>query len=354
MKKRHRKAIRRHPGTAPGTLTFRGEQKVERPSLSVIAYDSQHVVERAVQDVQEIQPLRNSYQVVWVNLEGLHDTALLGRLGESFGLHPLLMEDVLNPEHRPKMELYGDHLFLVVKMLLWDDQNEDIRWEQVSLVLGRGWVLSFQEAPGDVFEPVRNRIRTAGRRIRQMGADYLFYALLDAIVDHYFVVLERIGEKLEALESAVLSQPDQTTLRELQSLKSRLIRLRRIVWPLREALSALVREEGLIEARTHVFLRDVYDHAVQVMDTVESYLQSGASLLEIYLSTVSNRMNEVMKVLTIIATIFIPLTFIVGIYGMNFEHMPELELVWAYPAVWLVMVIVAATMLYFFRRRGWL
>lgn len=354
MKKRHRKPAHRQPGTPPGTLTFRGEQRVEHAALSVIAYDPHHLVERPVQGVPEIEALKKTYPVVWVNLEGLHDTGLVERLGELFGLHPLLMEDVLNVEHRPKMELYGDLLFFVVKMLSWDETEDDVHWEQVSFVLGRGWVLSFQETPGDVFEPVRTRIRASGRRIRQRGADYLFYALLDAVVDHYFVVLERIGEKLEALESAVLSRPDQETLRALQGIKSRLIRLRRTVWPLREALSSLVREESLIEPSTQVFLRDVYDHAVQVMDTVESYLQSASSLLDIYLSTVSNRMNEVMKVLTIIATIFIPLTFIVGIYGMNFEHMPELRVVWAYPAVWLVMVLVAASMLYFFRRRGWL
>jgi magnesium transporter len=354
MKRRHRKLARREPGTSPGTLTYRGEQLVDRAGVQVTAYDSDRINDVEVQEIGQISWFREQFPVTWVNLAGLHDTALLERLGTAFGLHPLLMEDVLNTEHRPKLEFYPEHLFFVVKMLRWDPEQDDIQWEQLSLVLGKGWLITFQERPGDVFDPVRKRLQATGRNLRKAGADYLFYALLDAVVDHYFLVLERVGERLENLESEVLTRPDQSTLRSIQGVKSRLIQLRRTAWPLREAFSGLVREQGLIQAPTQVFFRDVYDHSVHVMDTIESYLQTSGSLLDIYLSTVSNRMNEVMKVLTMIATIFIPLTFIAGIYGMNFEHMPELRMVWAYPAVWTVMVGLAGIMLYLFRRKGWL
>jgi magnesium transporter len=293
--------------------------------------------------------------VTWINVDGLHDTAMLEEIGQLFDLHPLVLEDILNTQQRPKSEDYEKHIFVVLKMLSFADESPYIRSEQVSLILGNGYVLSFQEVTGDVFEPVRQRIRSRKGRICKMGPDYLLYALADAIVDHYFVVLERIEEKLELLEDAVFEDPTVSTLAEIQRLKVELLRFRKAIWPLREAVNGLLREENeLITEKTEVFLRDVYDHTIQVIDTVEGFRDTVSGLLDVYLSSVSNRMNEVMKVLTIIATIFIPLTFIAGIYGMNFEYMPELRIPWAYPLVWFAMVVVALLMITYFRRKNWL
>jgi magnesium transporter len=293
--------------------------------------------------------------VTWINVDGLYDTELIAEFGRVFDLHPLVLEDILNTQQRPKMENYENYIFVVLKMLSFPDDSSQIHSEQVSLILGAGYVLSFQEMAGDVFEPVRQRVRSRKGRICKMGPDYLVYALVDAVVDHYFVVLERVEEKLEDLEDAVFENPTVSTLAEIQRLKVELLRFRKAVWPLRETINGLVREESeLIAEKTEIFLKDVYDHTIQVIDTVEGFRDTVSGLLDVYLSSVSNRMNEVMKVLTIIATIFIPLTFIAGIYGMNFEHMPELRFAWAYPLVWLVMLVVALAMIGFFRRRGWL
>lgn len=349
-KQRHRKS----PGAAPGTLIHLGERKAEKVRMTMTEYDSQRLDEREIDNLSQLASRKSSPPVTWINVDGLHDTSAMEQLGKVFELHPLVMEDILNTDHRPKMEAHEDYLFLVLKMLSIPEDAARIQSEQVSLILGPGYVLSFQEETGDVFEPVRQRIRSRKGRICLRGPDYLLYALVDAIVDHYFVVLEKIEGQLEVLEDAVFEDPQVETLIEIQKMKAELLRFRKAVWPLRETVSGLLREETeLIDESTGVFLRDVYDHTVQVIDTLESFRDTVSGLLDVYLSSLSNRMNEVMKVLTIIATIFIPLTFIAGIYGMNFEFMPELHFVWGYPLVWTAMLMVALFMTFYFRRKGW-
>ena len=261
----------------------------------------------------------------------------------------------MNTEQRPKIDDLEDYIFVVLKMLSYDSDQNQLRMEQISLVLGKNFVLSFQENTGDVFGPVRDRIRKAKGRIRKMGPDYLAYALLDAIMDNYFLVLEKLGEEIESLEEDLVSHPTPETVQKIHNLKRELIFLRKSVWPLREVINVLEKAEtDLIQSRTLIFLRDIYDHTIQVIDTVETFRDMVSGMLDIYLSSVSNRMNEVMKVLTIIATIFIPLTFIAGVYGMNFKAMPELEISWGYPAVLVIMVVIGVMMLMMFRRKRWL
>jgi len=351
---RRGKKRQKKPGSSPGMLVHVGERKVEQTRIIVLDYDEQRLAEKNVGSVLELLPLKDSPTVSWINVTGVHDAEVLEAFGQHFGLHPLLLEDVLNTEQRPKMESFDDSVFVVLKMLTFDVETGEVLSEQVSLVLGSNYVISFQESPGDVFDPVRQRIRSRKGRICKMGPDYLLYALVDAVVDHYFVVLEQIEGKLETLEDEVFREPNLSTLHAIQKQRTELLKLRKSVWPLRELANGLLREEhSLISDKTEIFLRDVYDHTIQIIDTLESFRDTVSGLLDVYLSSVSNRMNEVMKVLTIIATIFIPLTFIAGIYGMNFEFMPELQIHWAYPMVWIVMASVAVFMLLFFKRRNW-
>jgi magnesium transporter len=293
--------------------------------------------------------------VSWINVDGLHDIEIIQQVGDCQGLHPLVLEDILNTDQRPKLEDYGDYLYIVLKML-YKQEGGGISTEQVSLVLGSNFVISFQEGiKGDVFNPVRERLRSGKGRIRGMGADFLAFSLMDAIVDNYFVVLEEVEERIEALEEEVVASPSAKTVQKLHRLKRDMIFLRKAVWPLREVLAALTRRESkLITEAVVVYLRDVYDHTIQVIDSIETSRDLLAGMLDIYLSSISNRTNEVMKVLTIIATIFMPLTFIVGLYGMNFKYMPELEWRWGYPAVLLLMVLTTIAMLIYFRRKKWL
>jgi magnesium transporter len=265
------------------------------------------------------------------------------------------MEDILHTDQRPKMEDFEDYIFIVTKMLFFDQEKRELKAEQLSLILGENYVVTFQERVGDVFEPIRERIRKGKGRVRKMQSDYLAYALIDAVVDHYFIVLEKIGETVESLEEELVTNPTPETLQAIHHLKRELIFLRKSVWPLRELISGLERgEASLIQEKTTVFLRDVYDHTIQVIDTVESLRDMVSGMLDVYLSSVSNRMNEVMKVLTIIATIFIPMTFIAGIYGMNFENMPELKWPWGYPLVWCVILAIGIVMLGYFKKKKWL
>jgi magnesium transporter len=349
-----RKQRKKSPGLPPGTLIHVGEQKVQRVRITVLDYDEQSLQEKEVERVKDLLPLKETPTVTWINVSGIHDTRVLGDFGEHFDLHPLLLEDILNTEHRPKLQSYEEVIFVVLKMLSFEEKASEIRSEQVSLLLGPTFVVSFQESEGDVFDPVRQRIRSQKGRICRNGPDYLLYALIDAVVDHYFVVLEGIQGRLEALEEEVFRDPTLETLQAMQKAKRQLLFLRKLVWPLREVANGLLREEhALIGEGTEVFLRDVYDHTIQVIDTLESFRDTVSGLLDVYLSSLSNKMNEVMKVLTIIATIFIPLTFVAGIYGMNFEYMPELHLHWAYPAVWVLMALLAAVMILAFRKKGW-
>ena len=342
-------------GQPPGTLVHIGERKTEKVRITLIDYDEDHLEEREVARVEEVFPFKDRPTVTWINIDGIHDVELMEKLGQHFGFHPLLLEDILNTEHRPKMDDYESYLFIVLKMLYYNDNEREIEAEQVSLILGPTFVISFQEREGDVFNFVRDRIRNKKGRIRKAGPDYLAYALIDAIVDNYFVILEKIGEVIEDTEEELVTNPTPETLRTIHSLKRGMVFLRKSVWPLREVISGLERSESpLIHESTVIYLRDLYDHTIQVIDTVENFRDMIAGMLDIYLSSLSNKMNEIMKVLTIIATIFIPLTFIAGIYGMNFEYMPELGWRWGYPAVWLLMGAILITMVLYFRKRRWL
>ncbi len=352
---RFMKRVSKKVGLSPGTLVHIGEKKIEQVRIRVIDYDEQHIEERDVKTIEECFPYKDTPGTTWINIDGLHETDVIEKIGKHFNLHPLILEDILNTDQRPKMDDHDEYLFLTLKMLTYEEEEGQLKVESISLVLGPNYLLSFQEGEGDVFEPVRERIRKAKGKLRQRGPDYLAYALTDAIVDNYFVVLEKISDEVGSLEAELTTNPSPQTLQTIHELKRELIFLRKSVWPLREVTGALERGEvELIQDKTTVFLRDVYDHTVQVIDTVETLRDMVSGMLDVYLSSVSNRMNEVMKVLTIIATIFIPLTFIAGIYGMNFKYMPELGWKWSYPLLWLLMVGLLVFMLLYFRRKKWL
>ncbi len=349
--KRHSKSA----GLPPGTLIHIGEKKLEAPRITVIDYDEQSFQEKQVKEIEECFEFKTSPTVTWINIDGIHDINTIEKIGSRYDLHPLTLEDILTAGQRPKFEDLEKYLFIVLNMLSFSDEKRQIQAEQVSIILGPNFVISFQESVGDVFEPIRDRIRNAKGRIRKMGCDYLMYSLIDAVVDNYFVILEKSGEKIESLEEELVSSANEQVLKRIYRLKREMIFVRKSVWPLRELIGGIERSEsGLIADSTSVYLRDLYDHTIQVIDTVESFRDMVAGMLDIYLSALSNRMNAVMKVLTIIATIFIPLTFITGVYGMNFKYMPELEWKWGYLAVWLVMITVVAVMLIYFKRKKWL
>jgi len=332
-----------------------GDKKAEEVSITIIDYDEAHLEEKEAKEIEECFPFKDTPTVTWINIDGIQNVDVVEKIGRHFNLHPLAIEDIVNTGQRPKMEDFGDYLFVVLKMLHYDEQENGVKAEQVSLILGPTWVISFQESWGDVFDSVRERIRGDKGRIRKMGADYLAYALIDAVVDNYFMILEKVGEDIEEIEDELVTNPVPETLQTLHNLKRQMIFLRKSVWPLREVISRLERwESPLIQKSTHIYLRDVYDHTIQVIDAVETFRDMLSGMLDIYLSSVSNRMNEVMKVLTIIATIFIPLTLVAGLYGMNFRYMPELEWPWSYPLVLLVMLTIGVLMVMYFRKKRWL
>jgi magnesium transporter len=342
-------------GLSPGTLIHIGERKVEEVEIFLMNYDQGQLLEKELKNIKESYPYKDTPPVSWINIDGLHDVELIGKVGQHFEIHPLTLEDVVNTGQRPKAENFEDYIYVVLKMLSYNESKSHISTEQVSLILGPHYLISFQETTGDVFDFVRERVRKAKGRIRKSGCDYLTYALIDAIVDHYFVILEKLGEKIELLEEDLLDEPRPDTLQSIHHLKREMIFFRKQVWPLREVINMLMKEEGsIIQETTQVFLRDLYDHTIQVIDTIESFRDVLSGMMDLYLSNVSNRMNEVMKVLTIIATIFIPLTFIAGIYGMNFEFMPELKWPWAYPVLWLLLIAIFIWMLFWFKRKKWL
>jgi len=342
-------------GLPPGTLIHVGEKRTEKVRITVIDYSESECQERAVSTVAECAGLKDTPTVTWINVDGVHDVDVIRDLGKQFDLHPLLLEDIANTTQRAKAEDYNDYLFTVLKMLYYDEEDDEVQAEQVSLVIGPRFVLSFQEREGDVFEPIRDRIRTARGRIRQTGADYLAYSLIDAIVDNYFLILEGVAERIEVMEEELVSQRAPELSHEVRRMKHQALLLRKSVWPLREVINTLGRGDSpLIQPATLPYLRDVYDHTIQVVDTIEVFRDAINSMLGTYLSVLSNRMNEVMKVLTIIATIFIPLTFVAGVYGMNFKVMPELNWRWGYPAALAVMAVVVIGMLVYFRKKKWL
>lgn len=306
-------------GVPPGTLVYTGEKRSWPVKISVINYDEKKFVEKEVKNVEECFRFRDKLKVTWININGIHDTGIIKKIGDHFGIHPLVLEDIITTGQRPKMENFGNHIFIVLQMLYYDEIHGEINSEQLSLILGQNYVISFQETKKDALFIIKDRIRKAGGRVKSMGADYLAYILMDIIVDDYFVILEKLGEKMEYLEEELIANPQTKTLRETYGLNRKILFLRRAVWPLRQVISNLGRSESvLINKKTSVFLGDLYDHTIQIVDTIETYRHIISGMLEIYLSGISNRMTEVMKVLTVIATIFIPLTFIAGVYGMNF------------------------------------
>jgi magnesium transporter len=346
------------PGTAPGTLVPPEHPRTDKVHMAVIDYARDHFEEKPIDKVEDLFPYRDTRTTTWINIEGLNDIPLLEALGRHFGIHPLTLEDMLNCGQRPKVEDYGTYQFIVMKSLRMND-DDCLETEQISIVLFEHLVITVQEIPGDSFEAVRERLRKGKGQIRAAGADYLAYSLIDALIDEFFPVLEKYGERLETLEDEVIKRATPDTLNEVHRIKRELLLTRRMAWPEREVVNALQREgNDLIRPETRVFLRDCYDHIIQVIDMIETYRDLAGGLLEVYLSSVSNRMNEIMKVLTIISTIFIPLNFIAGVYGMNFDrnspyNMPELGWRYGYPAVLCVMAAVGLSLVLYFRRKGW-
>lgn len=352
MKKRQKKRSIKS-GLPPGTPVYTGILEKET-EIFIIDYDLKNYQEIQIKDLKECFAYKDKPTISWINIVGLYNTDVIEKIGKGFHLHPLVIEDILNIHQRPKIEYFEDYIFIVLKMLTYNKDYHEVESEQVSIILGKNFVLTFQERRGDVFDPIRNRIKISKGLIRKYGADYLVYALMDVIVDNYFVILEEIGEDIEGLEDKVVLNPSSEVVHSIHKLKGNLIVLRKSIWPLREILSTLEKTESHLIKNIAVYLRDVYDHTIQVIDTIETFRDLATGMLDIYLSSVSNRMNETMKVLTIIATIFMPLTFIAGIYGMNFKYMPELEWKWGYPLVLIVMLGIGVMMALYFRKKKWL
>jgi magnesium transporter len=343
-------------GLPAGSLVYTGEQAVGKVDITLIDYDEQTFEERSLQSLDECAVYKAKPTATWINVEGVNNPVIIEKIGDCFGLHRLVTEDLMNVVQRPKVEDYGEYLFVVLKMLTYDEKEGRIVPEQVSLIVGENFLLSFQEGvKGDVFPLIRDRLRAGKGKIRKMGVDYLAYSLLDALVDGYFVILEKLGERIDLLEEELITRPARSIMEQLYQLKRELLFMHKAVWPLREVVSALVRRESpLIRETTAPYLRDVYDHVVQAIDSVEIYRDMLSTMLDLYLSSVSNRMNEIMKVLTIIATIFMPLTFLAGVYGMNFKHMPELEWKYGYLYAWIIMAGIGIGMGFYFKRKKWM
>jgi magnesium transporter len=342
-------------GLAPGTLAYTGESRQFEPWIDLIRFNETMFEEKHRIGIPELKNERfDSNHVVWINVTGIHKTELIQQIGQDYGLHGLVMEDIVHPNQRPKLDEYDDYLYVVGKMIQFNPETQEISNEQLSVVLRGNTLITFIEDKGDLFEQVRDRIRKGNQKIRKSGADYLVYSLLDSMVDNYFVVLESIGDHLEDLEIRLLEDPRTEVLQELHKAKRDLIYLRKFIWPLREVISLLSKGDSLLlTGNTTLYLRDVYDHCIHVIDTLETFRDVSSGLMDVYLSSISNKMNNVMKTLTIIATIFIPLTFLVGVYGMNFKFMPELNYKWAYPTVWGAMIVIAGGMLIWFRKNRW-
>ncbi|MBN1550715.1 magnesium/cobalt transporter CorA [bacterium] len=343
-------------GSSPGTLIYVGKEKTHTSLMHLFSYSKSEIIEKVGKSIGTLKHYIDSGNVNWININAIHESSVIEAIGEMFHIHPLALEDIMNTAQRPKMEDYDDYIFLVVKMITFEDLKNELEIEQISIVLGDYYLLAFQEKEGDVFDPIRDRLRLGKGKILERKADYLAYALLDAVVDNYFTALEKIGEKIELLEDRILNDPKPETLEVIHTLKRELVYLRKSVWPLREIISGLQRSESkIIDQSTSVYLRDLYDHTIQAIDTIETYRDIISGMLDTYLTAVSNRMNEVMKVLTIIATIFIPLTFIAGVYGMNFHGMPELSWPWAYPlGFWSGIVIIGGFLVLYFKHKKWL
>ena len=341
------------PGSEPGTLIIEPDAKPSR--IILIDYDEDNAIRKMDITPNACAPYIGTNTVSWMDIQGLGSETVLKQVGAIFNLHPLLLEDVVNVPQRPKLEDYNNQLLVISHMVRLKEDESGFDTEQVSFVLGKRYLLSFQEEElQDCFEIVRDRIRTSQGRVRKSGADYLTYLLLDTIIDGYFPVVEHYEDRIEALEDVIISNPDRDTMQEIYDVRRELLALRRLIWPMRNVLHLLMRDHhGIVSDEVQIYFRDSYDHVIQILEIIEAYRELAASLMDVYMSTMGNKLNEIMKFLTVISTIFIPLTFIVGVYGMNFENMPELKGEWSYFMVWLVMLAVAGGLIFYFWRKGW-
>lgn len=342
-------------GQVPGSIIYTGERSTEKLTIETFDYSKDTCFEKDLHTVEESFGFKDTNSVTWINLNGLNHVNEIEKLGHHFELHPLVLEDIVNIAQRPKIDEHDGYIFVVLKMLYYNAEQHIVS-EQVSFVLGKNYVLSFQEADGDVFDSVRERIRQSKGRVRSMQADYLLYTLIDAIVDHYFSVIEVLGDKIEDFETAIFAgEIEDDASRSIQDLKREILRVRRAIFPLREVINKIEKNENpLIQKKTITYFRDIYDHLIQVTENIDIYREMIWSLMDMYMTTISNKMNEVMKVLTIMASIFIPLTFIAGVYGMNFNYMPELQFKYGYFIIWAIMIVTFLGMIYYFKRKKWL
>lgn len=342
-------------GLPPGSLVFSGTERSHNISIEHIAYSTNKYFEEAINSIKDIEVSPDSDNIHWINLNGVHNTEVIKDIGEKFNIHKLILEDVLNTHQRPKADFYNEHIFVVLKMLVYDKDSQSIDSEQVSIVAGSNYLISFQEKAGDVFDPLRKRIESSSGKIRTLGTDYLLFAIMDIIVDNYFILLENLGDEVEKYETELIDNANKDILNRIYYLKRENLLLRNAVWPVRELVSQFEKTDSpLIKKKNIIYYRDLYDHTIQVIDNVEIYRDLLSGLIELYYTNTGNKTNEVMKVLTIISTIFIPLTFIAGIYGMNFKYMPELEWHWAYFSVWGLMIVIFILMIWYFKQKKWL
>lgn len=339
-------------GLAPGTPVLIGKSLTKEPTIEIIEYSETEFIRLKNADLTKIKKPQEKDRRIWVNVNGI-EINTLQKIGEIFSIHPLVIEDIVNTDQRPKCEEYDENIYTVLKMI--NISTDDVEFEQLSIVFGKNYVITIQEQEGDIYEPIRERIQLSKGEIRKNESDYLAYALIDSTVDHYFKFLEDLGEEIEELEEEIVGSPKMSTMRQVHALKLELIMLRRVIWPLREAIGALLRSDNkLISKKTKIYLRDVYDHVIYTIDQIETYRDIVSGMLDIYLSSLSNKINEVMKVLTVITTIFMPLSFIAGVYGMNFENMPELKNEFGYPLVLAFMGIIGISMFLYFRNKKWI
>jgi magnesium transporter len=350
------KRLARKSGMPPGSLVYTGSKAAPTDAkITLFDFDEQHCTEKTLTKIEECLPFANASSVTWINVDALQIPGVLEASGKTLGLHPLVLEDILNTEQRPKYEDYGDYVYIVVKMLDMEGPDNQMTIEQLSLVVGANYVISFQERPGDVFNPVRERIRKGIGRIRKLRPDYTAYAIIDSVVDRYFDVIDFIGEKIENLETELVSNPKPDTLRRIHDLRRELIFVRKSVWPLREVIASMQRAgSDLIHESTNIYLRDLYDHVIRITDSIDTYRDMLSSMQDVYLSSISNRTNEVMKVLTLFSSIFLPLTFITGLFGMNFHNFPELDWQYGFQGTVVLMLILGAAMLVYFKRKKWI
>ncbi len=343
------------PASAPGTVSYIGKEREVPVKLHVIDYNETEFTEKELKTLTDGLVYKDRPSITWFNFTGVHDEKIIHEIGDKFNIHPLVLEDIANTTHRPKVEEYDNYIFVIFKMVCFNEKTHEIFLDQVSLLIGKDYVISFQENNTDVLEGLRERIRNGKGKIRRFGSDYLMYCIMDSIIDHYFSVLESIGEEIELLEKELMLNAGQELLVKIYGLKKELVFLRKSIWPMREVVSTLERtEHELINEGTAVFMRDVYDHTIQIVETVETFRDMTLGMLDLYLSTVSNKMNEIMKVITVFAAIFIPLTFMAGVYGMNFEFMPELKWRFSYPIWWAFSILLSFVMLIIFKKKKWI